>query len=457
MNIVDFTKRFHEMEMTNKLFELKTFDDIYFWDIVRYDVFYFIFSECLNSQPKQNIVLKKNRGKLSFSRTTRALKKLLQDYKYLYANRKKKYVFFKCSRNFIDGKDTDVISDDYLSIIGDDCFIIETFGNSMESNNFRNSLLGYKKKSNRLFKKKAKEFGVDKIINITFGLEVHLDDIITKAVDNFKLERKHYRKLLKKLKPNAVFFVQNGIQKALMYMCKELEIQNIELQHGIINYCHQAYSYPNEIKKYKQNEVIAPDVFFCFSDFWIKNINYPVKALYAIGNTHYGAPISSVNQIKDEITFISADIYQKKIESYLDYLLEVKPKAKINLKLHPNQMHERNEICNKYSNYKNVNIYCTEVTVNELFNRSDEVIILTSTAAYEAIQSGCRLGIIKDTASYNIMDLFNHPNTRILEKPEEILYKYNNEPVSSVYFDMFNDDMFERFIILLERNIANRK
>jgi|GEM_PF-4566669 len=40
MNIVEYTKVFHHMEMEAKLFELKTSDNIYFWDIVRYDVFF---------------------------------------------------------------------------------------------------------------------------------------------------------------------------------------------------------------------------------------------------------------------------------------------------------------------------------------------------------------------------------------------------------------------------------
>src|ERR1035437_1454071 len=110
MNILEYTKCFFDMEIQEGLFELKTSDGIYFWDIVRYEVFYFIFRDCLCSKPEQNRVFKNNKKKFTLSKITGSCQNLIGDYQYLYANKKKKYVFFKCSRNFIDGKVTDIIS-----------------------------------------------------------------------------------------------------------------------------------------------------------------------------------------------------------------------------------------------------------------------------------------------------------------------------------------------------------
>lgn len=436
--------------MQEGLFERKTSDEIKFWDIVRYDVFYFIFRDCLSRELEENGCLKNNKNRFSLSKITAAFKNLFADYKYLYINRKQKYVFFKCSRNFINGQEIDIVSDDYLRMIGDECFIIETFGNSRDSYCFLNSVLRYKKKINKLFKRKIENYCIDEIINNTFALDVHLNNFIGSNIENFRVERMHYRKLLKKLNPQAVFFVQKGIQKGLMYSCGEVGTLSIELQHGIINYCHQAYSYPNGIEKYKQNEVIVPDVLFGFSDYWIKNVNYPVKESIAMGNTHYSILSSLDYQEQNEITFISSDIDQKKIESFLDYMLETEQDIRINLKLHPNQKNERNQIYEKYSKYKNVSIYYNEVTLHELFKRSREVILVTSTAAYEAIQFGCNVKIIRDALSYNIEELFDHTNVIVIDEPIDIFNKYKKEPVNTVFFDVFNECKMKKFIEYIE-------
>lgn len=443
MNILEYTKLFHRMEIQEKLFELKTSDNIYFWDIVRYDIFQLIFRSIQGVKNTRNTTPCKR--KLS-SRVFDAVLFCINDIKYMHRNRMKKYVFFKCSRNVIDGRNVDIVSDDYLRIIGNDCFLVETFENFKDCRSYNNYGLALYKRIYAILHKNPERYNVDSIIKNTFGVNIQFDEFIKARVNSFKAEKNYYRKLIGRLKPRAIFFVQNGIQKALILTCKEMKIPVIELQHGLINYCHAAYSYPDEINQYNDNQVIVPDTFFAFSDYWIKNMNYPVRNLVAMGNSHYGTFDYSVNSVRDEITFISANVYQEKIEEYLDYLLLRNPEAKINLKLHPNQREDQQRICQKYESHKNVKVYCTEVTVKELFKRSCEVIILTSTAAYEAIQYGCKLGIIKDEMSYDIEDLFAHPNTRILEKPADIMNENKHEPVNTVFFENFKSDVFEKFL-----------
>ena len=97
-------------------------------------------------------------------------------------------------------------------------------------------------------------------------------------------------------------------------------------------------------------------------------------------------------------------------------------------------------------------VYYNEVTVNELFARSKEVIILASTCGYEAIQHGCNLGIIRDEMSYCIQDLFSHPNTRLLDTPEDILDINMNKPITTIFFENFKVDEFQRYMLELEKN-----
>jgi len=378
---------------------------------------------------------------------------LINDLRYLIRNSgKRKYLVYRSSRNYINGEEVDIISNDYMKLIGDDCFVIESFNKHKDGISFNNLALSIYRKIYYTLSKSKDRYNIDSIVKDTFGVDVHLDKFIKVKIAYFRAERNYYRWLFKKLRPQAIFFVLNGIQKAIVYVGKEMNIPVIEFQHGLINYCHPAYSYPDGIEKYKNNEFIVPDDFFVFSEYWIKNVNYPVKRVYPMGNSHYYTFLPPVNGDRDEITFISADIYQKKIEVYLDYFLKHRPEAKINLKLHPNQKNEVQAIRQKYSAYKNVNVYYNEVTVNELFARSKEVIILASTCGYEAIQHGCNLGIIRDEMSYCIQDLFSHPNTRLLDTPEDILDINMNKPITTIFFENFKVDEFQRYMLELEKN-----
>lgn len=443
MNILEYTKIFHEMEIVEGLFEIKTSDGIFFWDIVRHDVFYLIFRNYLRGQTAQNKC-----SKISLSKLVKTFSSIMREIKCVYSYSKYKYIFFKCSRNIIDGKEIDIISNDYLQVIGKDSLIIENYG---ESKYFNNKIVRIKKRINKIIKIKTNNYHVDEIIKNTFGVDVFLDSFIKSRIEDFKVEKKHYMKLLKRHKPLAVFFIQNGIQKSLMSSCRELGILSIELQHGIVNYCHPLYSYPKEIKHYKGTEVIVPEIYLGFSDYWIKVVNYPVKKAIAMGNTYYSTPIFSIEEKQNEITFISVNIFQKKIESYLDIFLEKDSNTKVNLKLHPNQSRDIEQISKKYSIYKNVKVYYNEVTLSELFNRSKEVIVVTSTAAYEAINFGCKLKIIKDELSYDIIELFDHPNVIILDKPLDIFKNNNNEPINTIFFDVFNECKLKNLIEHIEK------
>lgn len=444
MNILEYTKKFHKMEIVEGLFAKKTSDEIFFWDIVRHDVFYLIFRNYLNGQTEQNMY-----SKISLSKIVKSFSSIIREIKCMYSNTKYKYIFFKCSRNVIDGKEIDIISNDYLQVIGKESMIIENYG---ESKFFNNKRVIIKKRINKISNKnKTYNYHIDKIIKNTFGVDVFLDSFINIRIEDFKIEKNHYTNLLKRRKPKAVFFTQNGIQKGLMCSCRELGIPSIELQHGLANYCHPAYSYPKEIEQYKGTEVIVPDIYLGFSNYWIKNINYPVKKSIAMGNTYYSNPVSLIEKKQKEITFISVNIFQKKIEAFLDIYLEKHSDKKINLKLHPNQSNDIDRISKKYNAYKNLKVYYNEVTLSELFYRSKEVVVVTSTAAYEAINFGCKLKIIKDELSYDIMDLFEHPNVTVLDEPLDIFKENNNEPVSTIFFDEFNKDKLTNLLKLIEK------
>lgn len=450
MNIFEFTEKFQAMEMDEKLFEMSTEDDIFYWDIIRYELFNTIFRDYLRGSIESKKVIVNNKFEPSLKKILEIFRNVINDFVYLHNNKESPYVIFTCSRNLIAGEEKDIISEDYLKTIGNRSFIIETFSTSRKIKNYKNTILTYRKKLYRLSRFKQK-FPVNEIINDRFNINIDLNEIINKKLYEFRIEKKYYQNLLEKINPNAVFFVQNGIQKALIHSCKKLHIPLVEFQHGIINFCHPAYSYPNGIEKYLSKEIIVPDVLFGLSDYWIQNVNYPVKESISMGNSNFNKSGQPVEKERKEITFISANIYQGKIEVYLKTLLENSQDIIINLKLHPNQYSELNDIIRKFSKYSNLNIYSNELSLDELFRRSIEVIVVTSTAAYEALQAGCNLGIIQDDSSYDIADLFRHPNVRVISEPMDILNSNFGAHIETSFFNLFDNEKFTRFIEKFEK------
>ena len=244
-----------------------------------------------------------------------------------------------------------------------------------------------------------------------------------------------------------LFRSQNGIQKGLFMACKELKIKTVELQHGYVNYTHPAYSYPKLLNVSNEKQINLPYTFITFSEYWSNNIYYPVKEIIPFGNSFYAKNCLQQVTNRKNLTFISADIFQKTIEFYVDSIVDyVSDGCALNIKLHPNQYNTKIDIIQKYEKYPNINVYSDDISINELLSTSKEVIVISSTIAYEALQSNCNLAIIQDDSSFDLIDLFDQPNVRIIHSPSELLLQKKNIKSSVKYFEEFQSDSFSEFL-----------
>ena len=441
LNIEEYTRVFEKMEVENGLFKLRTKDGIFFWDIARYTIFNHVYRKFINLDDSYDTKHRKN-----FKEYLIISKNLINDIKYLRKSREKEYLFYINSRTVLDGKYIDLVSHDLLSRLEEHSFIIESF--PIKTGFYSNSGLRLIKRFNKLIHLTQKEpvsQKVDRIIKTTFSINVSLNNLVTQIINDFRIEKSYYRNLLIRLGSTKVFFIHNGVQKALIAAANDLNIKTIELQHGAINEFHPLYHYPSTIIKEIPSYIIIPDFFLTFSDYWNKATNYPAKTKIPIGNSHYYN--KSIMDLKEKsgVTFISANIYQTKIEEYIDFILEHCPTVHLNLKLHPNQLNNKDRILRKYTNSNNVSVYYNEITVSELLKKTQIVVLISSTVAYEAIQTGSRVVIIKDADSYFLKDLFTHPSVYLIEQPDDLLRLELKEPVNTTYFEKFDEHLFQYF------------
>jgi hypothetical protein len=451
MNIIDFTNKFQKIEVDNDFFYTKDKEGLLYWDIVRYDIFCSIYNEMAGIKipvPKQN-------KKTLLYAFCNFLANYL-NFEFKIWSKKYIYINFIASKN-IDKKGfcLDQVSDDVLEIVNEDSLIIETYfeGNKIKKypSVFDYGLLleNYKKKILNSFNKKEnkEEFFISKILKDNFTTDIDIDLKIKEIKTEYLIAFKYYSRLFKKINPKIIFLVQNGICKGQFAAANCLNIPIVELQHAAIGYVHPAYSYPIEIR----NEMVKslPTFLFVFSNFWAEKIYFPVKKILPIGNDFYAIQKKSV-QLKYDLTFIFANLYTNDFIEIIDDLLsKVNSIIEICIKLHPNQIDEKEYISQKYFHFDNIYVITNEISMNDILFVSKSIVAVQSTCVYEALHQKTKVFIFKIKNYQCNQDIFDNPNVYLFDNSEQIIENIDNNFISSedsIVFNKFQKNNFMSFL-----------
>ncbi|MEN2400320.1 hypothetical protein GKZ90_0011055 [Flavobacterium sp. MC2016-06] len=448
MDILDFTDKFQKIEAENNFFTEKDSEGILYWDVVRHDVFYLLYYIVCDTKLLPSLNARKSKMALLSTLLNNVLGyinfKLKTSYKY-------KYICFTTSRNKEADKNVDFILDDILSNIHQDSLVIESFNKNTSENRYKSVfnygllMSSYKWRLKYKFSKKMLDrYRIAEILKHEFNVDLTSD--IDAIITNYKISKSHYLLLFAKVKPKAIFLVQNGIQKGLFEAAHKLNIRVIELQHGLIGYIHPAYSYPSIIRSGELETL--PDTFFSFSDFWTNNLNFPVKNIIPLGNNFYSNRI--VNKSKEyDLTFIFANIYSTDLLQFVDNLLKNDYKGKICIKLHPNQLDEFNVITSQYEAYDTIDVIASQRSMGEILSVSKAIFAIQSTAVYEALHYKVKVYLYKIKDYLTHQDVIGNPNVYLVDNVADLdKYDANNfvDSEVSAMFEPFNDLVFNDFI-----------
>lgn len=280
-------------------------------------------------------------------------------------------------------------------------------------------------------------------IETEFGKKID-SDFIAGLIARFEIEKQHYTNMFRRIRPRAVFLIQNGIQKGMLAAARDCGIPVIELQHGLVDFSHLAYSYPHGIDTSK---LILPAYFFVYSQFWKNRIYYPVKEIVVTGNTA-SSVIEKAHPVYN-LTIIAADIYMAELFLFIDGLLGAGYKGKICLKLHPNQEGETGFIRNKYRSYPEVEIIYTETSMKKVIAQSRAVLAIQSTSIYEALDAGVPVYILTKLDYKIHEDIFGHPSVCLVNSPSEFLGKqptFRHEAGYARFFEPFDAEKTRSFL-----------
>lgn len=451
MDILEFTDKFQKIESENSFFSEKDSEEILYWDLVRHDVFYILYFKICDTKLLDSV----NEKKSKLAMLSTLIGNLLGYINFnLKTARKYKYICFATSRNKdADGKNIDFVSNDILSIIHEDSLVIESFNKDLSENRYKSfynyGLLvnSYKwRLKSKLSKKAITKYKIAEILKQEFNVDLDLTSDIDAIITSYKISKSHYLRLFAKVKPKAIFLVQNGIQKGLFEVAHKLNIRVIELQHGLIGYVHPVYSYPSIIQSGELETF--PDTFFSFSDFWTSNLSFPVKNIIPMGNNFYAK--RTVNESKEyDLTFIFANIYSNDLLQFVDSLLQNGYKGKICIKLHPNQFDEFNAITSLYEVHHTIEVVSSQRSMGEILSVSKAIFAIQSTAVYEALHYKVKVYLYKIKDYLTHQDIIGNPNVYLVEDAADVhKFDANSFVDSEIYtmFEPFNEKLFNDFI-----------
>lgn len=457
MEIDAFKDRFLHMEMEADLFFCGSLHQRSLWDIARFDLFLSLFDHLSQPQvvpPSSQTPpicfrkkIQKFAGKISGS---------MVNFARLATLGQRDFLLFS-HRRFMgqDGTPVDFSTADTENFLRSKGSVTQVESKLIRDQvlNFT-SLFSIASRFNRLspYERKQLEAFASRIENaqlIYFGTyDPAIRHLLFSEYQEFKIESNLWYAILKRIRPRQVFMVQNGIQKGLLHAARSLAIPVVECQHGVINLMHPAYSYPKQLRI--GDHLLLPDAILLFSKYWEQQCCLPGTEKIVVGNSHfhYAGPPSSR---EGSAIFIDADPFHGYLGPLARDVASALPERKFVLKIHPAQFPYQAEIAADFADLANIEVLGPEKNMAELLSTASDVILIQSTASYEALDRIVPVHIFARYGYRSHKDLFANPNVHIFESSKELqssLFKpLQSMETDEKFFQDFSPIVLSRYLL----------
>lgn len=429
MDVIEYMEAFGLIEE-----RLGLFDDvaggIRWWDPVRYEVHTAVYQRLVGAQAPAAFApsLLVRAGRLL---TRLALRTWLWTRILLGRN---DVLVFRAARKVRNGRRLDAAVDQLAQTCPGRQLVIDTFPHyyHRSARSGRPRLVDRPAMLDRLAEELRTQFSIELATK-------DLEDLVLPLLAGYRRALRDYRRLLLAVRPRLIVMTQNGIEKALFRAAHELGVVVVEAQHGLIGRGHPAYSYPRGVDK--RSLVGFPTCFIAFSDYWIRSCRYPADRCVALGNDEFHV-VAQPPEPDGEVLFVSADIYHAALSARLKEVARMLPHRTFAYKLHPNQRDDLAAITAELASWPNVKVIGSDVPMAQALPRASVVVLIQSTAAHEALQSGRRLCIVPELNYHIHRDLFDLPGVQVTSDASALAGAIEAPPgdgAPAVFFDRFDD------------------
>jgi hypothetical protein len=422
MDIVRYTNKFFAIERELDLFSDRV-DGNSWWDAVRYDVYHLVYYHVAGlHQPLPAIpVHKRVIGYVA----RKALRASLY-VKILF--RKYDVVVFRCPRHQERGKSIDLVIDPVMAATQGRMLVINTYPFYYHRR--------IRRHEGAQIKRPPLLNALTRAIEREFTTPPGLEDLVLDRIGSFTNSIDEYMRLFRLIAPRLVLMVQNGVEKGMFCAARSLGVPVIEVQHGLIQYVHAAYSYPPDLSY--ADLTSFPDHFFAFSQYWIDSCCYPALHHAIVGNDNYF--VEQKPSQGDDVLFVSGCVYDKVLRAWIKEVAARLPQRGFKYKLHPNQRDQEAEIRADLS-LPNIEVIGPLTKVRDLLPSTSVVVVIQSTVAHEALQAGKTLCILPLFDYQTHTDLFVLPQVFITPSEDELVQAIaapRSQAAAAVFFNRFD-------------------
>lgn len=283
---------------------------------------------------------------------------------------------------------------------------------------------------------KQKLSELEKELRQTTGYIIPLTNQVSLALGRRALLLPFYERLLNDLRPKVGIIVVGYLQPAFIEACRNHNIPVIEIQHGVISKFH--YGYHHNVSAPSR---YYPDQLWLWGNYWRDAAVFPKKTqLRSIGFPLFETNKKVTNtKIDNACLFVSQGSVGSRIAECVRDLRAAKPNLKIYYRLHPSEFDSWEK---KYSDFPENNIkiiFNDDGTIYDWFSKIKYVIGGYSTALFEAVGMGCKVGVIKQSGIEYMDTLIKQNGATIIESNWESYFEEDQSTTFNI------DSLFEPY------------
>lgn len=254
------------------------------------------------------------------------------------------------------------------------------------------------------------------------NLEILSKKKLREMLINFEIEYKYYTSFFKIKQPKKIYIICSYGQEALIAAAQDLNIEVIELQHGIITKYHVGYNFLDVKTPY------FPDKLLLWGEYWKDNINLPKNVKIGL----YGYPYlkrqhgkyKNIEKNLNQVIFISQGTIGKNLSEKAVKFARENPDLKVVYRLHPGEfLRWKKEYKDLYENRNLKNLEISDNNDKNLYKylfESEYLIGVSSTVLFEALNLGLKVGVVKLLGSELVEDLIAGNYIGLFEENEKI-------------------------------------
>ncbi len=234
------------------------------------------------------------------------------------------------------------------------------------------------------------------LIDETFDIKINLYKKLSKRLNKFHHDYAGYKRLLRRLKPKQIYVVVAYFGWGEMIKAaKDLEIEVIEIQHGVYSRYHLGYSYPNQSKVLSLD--FFPDKFLVWGDYWASMPELPLKQndCLNVGFSYFHIKkklVDDVQRKSNQIVILSQGAIGERFAEQVATVAGSLKDYQLIYKLHPSEYltWEQSRSLTKLAENPNVTIIGEGSDLYRLLAESEYQFGVFSTAVFEGVGMGCK-------------------------------------------------------------------